>query len=156
MVKNEVNGTGYINRPEVSTRGHRRFKQLCGPKNWFKMKPKNSQINPTSQKRRIEDPTSQIWAKRPSSVQRCVHQVTHLEPSPVLPSCWHDGRLPDKVLTRGTPFVRTHMFCNELYHWFCLHALTLQKWTLTHVPAGNCTMRGHWRSRAKQMEVKTK
>ena len=36
MVEAELNGTGYINRPEHSTRTTRRFKRLCIGNTWYK------------------------------------------------------------------------------------------------------------------------
>ena len=36
MVRNEINGTGYIIRPEHSTSTVRRYKRLCNKGRWFK------------------------------------------------------------------------------------------------------------------------
>ena len=40
-----MEGTGFINRPEQSTKTHRRFKHLCGPDTRYKSKPKNHDVN---------------------------------------------------------------------------------------------------------------
>ena len=46
MVELELNGKGYINRPEASTRGTRIYKKLCGKSDWFKIVPKKRKAPP--------------------------------------------------------------------------------------------------------------